>query len=275
MYAIIADGGRQYKVEEGQEVEVDYREVPPGEQLTFDKVLAVSAEDGLKLGQPNVAGATVTAEVVGPNGTESIEFDAALVSTGSRPRIPEWCEPDGDRILTTRDCYPPKIFPESITVIGSGVTGVYYHTGGRRAYPEMLELALRMTYPNVEVTVVNAGLSGNKTDDGLNRLQKDVLDLKPDLVTVMFVTRRALSPLHFFGRIAFVLFALGLAPQVYFFVRWLGGAGLHVRPIMLAGFVMIIVSLQIASIGLVAEIMNSWLTNVGILKWYVLKGGGK
>ena len=66
MYAIIADGGRQYKVEEGQEVEVDYREVPPGEQLTFNKVLAVSAEDGLKLGQPNVAGASVTAEVVGP-----------------------------------------------------------------------------------------------------------------------------------------------------------------------------------------------------------------
>ena len=67
-----------------------------------------------------------TAEVDGPNGTETFEFDAALVSTGSRPRIPEWCHPDGDRILTTRDCYPPKIFPESITVVGSGVTGVEF-----------------------------------------------------------------------------------------------------------------------------------------------------
>ena len=67
-----------------------------------------------------------TAEVDGPNGIETIEFDAALVSTGSRPRIPEWCRPDGDRILTTRDCYPPKIFPESITVVGSGVTGVEF-----------------------------------------------------------------------------------------------------------------------------------------------------
>ena len=67
-----------------------------------------------------------TAEVVGPDGSETIEFDAALVSTGSRPRIPEWCHPDGDRILTTRDCYPPKIFPESITVVGSGVTGVEF-----------------------------------------------------------------------------------------------------------------------------------------------------
>ncbi|MDW3216435.1 MAG: FAD-dependent oxidoreductase [Ilumatobacteraceae bacterium] len=65
-------------------------------------------------------------EVVGPAGTESIEFDAALIATGTRPRIPEWCEPDGDRILTTRDCYPPKVFPESVTVIGSGVTGVEF-----------------------------------------------------------------------------------------------------------------------------------------------------
>ena len=63
-----------------------------------------------------------TVAVEGPDGLETIEFDTALVSTGSRPRIPDWCEPDGDRILTTRDCYPPKIFPESVTVVGSGVT---------------------------------------------------------------------------------------------------------------------------------------------------------
>ncbi len=60
------------------------------------------------------------------DGTERVGFDAALIATGSRPRIPEWCVPDGDRILTTRDCYPPKDFPESVTVIGSGVTGVEF-----------------------------------------------------------------------------------------------------------------------------------------------------
>jgi dihydrolipoamide dehydrogenase len=59
-------------------------------------------------------------------GTRDISFDAALIATGSRPRIPDWCHPDGDRILTTRDCYPPRQFPESITVIGSGVTGVEF-----------------------------------------------------------------------------------------------------------------------------------------------------
>ncbi len=65
-------------------------------------------------------------EVQSASGSEVIHADFVLVSTGSRPRIPEWVRPDGDRILTTRDCYPPKVFPESITVIGSGVTGVEF-----------------------------------------------------------------------------------------------------------------------------------------------------
>ena len=64
--------------------------------------------------------------VDGVDGVEDIEFDAALIATGSRPRIPDWCQPDGDRILTTRDCYPPKVLPPSVTVIGSGVTGVEF-----------------------------------------------------------------------------------------------------------------------------------------------------
>lgn len=58
--------------------------------------------------------------------TSVLEADAILIATGSRPRIPEWAKPDGERILTTRDCYPPKVFPESVTVIGSGVTGVEF-----------------------------------------------------------------------------------------------------------------------------------------------------
>jgi large subunit ribosomal protein L21 len=65
MYAIIADGGRQYRVEEGQELDVDYRQVAKGSQLTFDRVLAVAGSDGLKLGSPTVSGASVQAEVLG------------------------------------------------------------------------------------------------------------------------------------------------------------------------------------------------------------------
>ena len=64
MYAIIADGGRQYKVEEGQTLEVDLREATAGDSITFDRVLAVSNDDGFKLGQPEVSGASVTAKVL-------------------------------------------------------------------------------------------------------------------------------------------------------------------------------------------------------------------
>ena len=65
-------------------------------------------------------------EVVTADGTQRVPADAVLVSTGSRPRIPAFCQPDGDRILTTRDCYPPKSLPQHLVVIGSGVTGVEF-----------------------------------------------------------------------------------------------------------------------------------------------------
>ena len=58
--------------------------------------------------------------------THTLEADDILICTGTRPRIPNFVVPDGEHILTTRDCYPPRVFPESITVIGSGVTGVEF-----------------------------------------------------------------------------------------------------------------------------------------------------
>ncbi|MEY4365103.1 MAG: hypothetical protein RLZZ305_447 [Actinomycetota bacterium] len=64
--------------------------------------------------------------VNGPDGETVVEGDAFVIATGSRPRIPAWAEPDGERILTTRDCYPPREFPRSIVVVGSGVTGVEF-----------------------------------------------------------------------------------------------------------------------------------------------------
>ena len=72
MYAIIADGGRQYKVEEGQALEIDFREAKAGEKLTFDRVLAVSTDAGFKLGKPTVSGATVSAKVIGETKGEKI-----------------------------------------------------------------------------------------------------------------------------------------------------------------------------------------------------------
>ena len=67
-----------------------------------------------------------TVEATTADGTETFGADAILVSTGSRPRIPDWAHPDGERVLTTRDAYPPVRLPEHLVVIGSGVTGVEF-----------------------------------------------------------------------------------------------------------------------------------------------------
>ena len=65
MYAIIVDGGRQYKVEEGQQIELDYRPVSAGDELRFEQVLAYGDDSGTKIGQPTLSGASVVAKVVG------------------------------------------------------------------------------------------------------------------------------------------------------------------------------------------------------------------
>jgi len=55
-----------------------------------------------------------------------LDADAVLLSTGSRPRIPAFAEPDGQRVLTTRDAYPPPELPSHLCIVGSGVTGVEF-----------------------------------------------------------------------------------------------------------------------------------------------------
>jgi pyruvate/2-oxoglutarate dehydrogenase complex dihydrolipoamide dehydrogenase (E3) component len=67
---------------------------------------------------------TVVAET--EEGERTFPADAILLSTGSRPRIPEWATLDGERILSTRDAYPPPVLPDHVVVIGSGVTGVEF-----------------------------------------------------------------------------------------------------------------------------------------------------
>ena len=86
MYAIIEDGGRQYRVEEGQQLEIDYRDVPKGEKIEFGKVLAVAGDDGLKTGKPVVEGASVSAEVLGVKMGEKLTVQKLRRRKNSRRR---------------------------------------------------------------------------------------------------------------------------------------------------------------------------------------------
>lgn len=64
MYAVIETGGKQYKVQPGDVIFVEKLAVEENTDITFDKVIAVGADDGIKVGKPFVEGATVTAKAL-------------------------------------------------------------------------------------------------------------------------------------------------------------------------------------------------------------------
>ena len=64
MYAVIKTGGKQYRVAAGEKIKVEQIAADVGQELVIDQVLAVGEGSELKIGDPWVAGATVTATVV-------------------------------------------------------------------------------------------------------------------------------------------------------------------------------------------------------------------
>ena len=64
MFAVIRTGGKQYRVTPNAVLKVEKLEAEAGSTVTFTDVLAVGGDAGMRIGTPNVAGATVTATVV-------------------------------------------------------------------------------------------------------------------------------------------------------------------------------------------------------------------
>ncbi len=64
MYAIIETGGKQYKVENGDVIFIEKLNVEADAEVTFDKVIAIGADDGIKVGAPYMDGASVNAKVI-------------------------------------------------------------------------------------------------------------------------------------------------------------------------------------------------------------------
>jgi len=64
MYAVIATGGKQYRVSVGDEIFIEKIAGEAGEAVKFDQVLAVSDEGGMKTGNPELEGAAVDGEIV-------------------------------------------------------------------------------------------------------------------------------------------------------------------------------------------------------------------
>ncbi len=64
MYAVIETGGKQYQVKEGDVLFIEKLPIEADQTVTFDKVIVMSDENGLKVGKPYVEGATVQAKVL-------------------------------------------------------------------------------------------------------------------------------------------------------------------------------------------------------------------
>lgn len=68
MYAIIQDGGHQYRVEQGQRVRIHLREAEAGQTVTFEQVCLLAGDGGApRIGNPFVAGAKVEAKILRPD----------------------------------------------------------------------------------------------------------------------------------------------------------------------------------------------------------------
>ena len=65
MYAVIASGGKQYRVSEGEVVRIEKLDAESGAEVEFTDVLLVKTDDRTLIGQPNVAGASVKGVVEG------------------------------------------------------------------------------------------------------------------------------------------------------------------------------------------------------------------
>ncbi len=76
-----------------------------------------------------------------------------------------------------------------------------------------------------------------------------------DLLTLLFLTSRGTSPLHFFGRLGVAFGTVGGLILAWFLGWWLTGHGLRIRPLMLLGVTLVLLAVQFVSLGLLAELV--------------------
>jgi len=87
---------------------------------------------------------------------------------------------------------------------------------------------------------------------GSSRLLKGVFDL----ITVMFLVKFERRPLHLFGTVGLLCLIVGGGISLFFVVVWLLGEPMYLRPIMIGGWVLILLGLQFFSMGLLGEMLT-------------------
>jgi dihydrolipoamide dehydrogenase len=144
------------------------------------------------------------------DGLVEIEADAILLATGSSPRIPDWADVDGERVLTTRHAYPPPVLPEHLVVIGSGVTGVEFVHLFTSLGSEVSLIVSRQQVLPLKDAEVAAALEENFIERGVHLIKgaraQELVHGGTDTVTVQCDDGRAITGSH-------VLLAIGSVPN--------------------------------------------------------------
>lgn len=142
-------------------------------------------------------------------GIEELDADFVVLSTGSRPRLPDWAEADGRRVLTTRDAYPPPEIPDHLVVIGSGVTGVeFVHMFSSLGSEVSLIVSRQQVLPAKDAEVA-AALEENFLDRGVHLYKgarANGVDVADDGVVVNCTDGRRVPGSH-------ALLAIGSVPN--------------------------------------------------------------
>lgn len=141
-------------------------------------------------------------------GPVELAFDIALVSTGSAPRVPDWIEPDGEQVLTTRHAYDFSEVPAHMIVVGSGVTGVeFVNIFSSMGSAVSLLVSRQQVLPHRDPEVA-AAIESDFLDRGVSLLKGAravAIDRKDDEVVVHLEDGRSVKGSH-------ALLAIGSVP---------------------------------------------------------------
>ncbi|WP_183092466.1 NAD(P)H-quinone dehydrogenase [Nocardioides stalactiti] len=160
-------------------------------------------------GRGRLAGTgTVVADLL-DGGSETIEADAVLVATGAAPRTLPTAMPDGDRILTWEQVYDLQETPESMIVVGSGVTGAEFASAYLAlGIPVTLVSSRDRVLPGEDADAAQV-LEDVLTRRGMNVLSQSRMDSVTrdgDVVTVRLTDGREVQGTH-------CILALGSIPN--------------------------------------------------------------
>ena len=118
-------------------------------------------------------------------------------------------------------------------------------------------LAVSNGFSVTEIVVNHRARQFGESKYGGSRMLKGFFDF----LSVAFITKYSKRPLHIFGFIGFLLFLVGLIINIYLTMNWWYGTPLTNRPLLFLGVLLIILGIQIFSMGFIAELLVNHITN--------------